>query len=285
MHIDLNNLDKKKVIYFLNIHIFSLIGFYRLIIQYNKVNILTNLLIWHHLGAIGITAGCHRLWSHRSYKAKMPLQFFLMILTSIANQGTIIHWVRDHRCHHKFSDTENDPHNSNKGFFYSHIGWLLIKKSKKVIDAGKDIDLSDIINNPIIKLQYNLHPYWNIVWCFIIPSLYGKILLNNFIDSFLIFGILRWVFLLHSTWCINSIAHFFGNRPYKKIPPSQSFICSLLTSGEGWHNFHHVYPYDYSASEHGFLIEWNPTKLFIDFFYQIGQVTDRKKISFVKKYI
>jgi stearoyl-CoA desaturase (delta-9 desaturase) len=284
MYIYNNNFDTKKVVFFSSAHLFCLFGLIRLFVQNNKINILTNLLIWHHLGAIGITAGSHRLWSHRSYKAKMPLQFFLMILTSIANQGTIIHWVRDHRCHHKFSDTEKDPHNSNYGFFYSHIGWLLIKKPKEVIEAGKNIDISDILNNPVLKFQNKLHPYWNLIWCFIIPSLYGRYLLSNYIDSFLIFGIVRWVFLLHSTWCINSVAHIFGYKPYKDIPPSQSFISSILSCGEGWHNFHHVYPYDYSAAEHGFLYEWNPTKLFIDFFYLIGQVTERKKVTIVKKF-
>jgi len=206
-----------------------------------------------------------------------------MILTSIANQGTILHWVRDHRCHHKYSDTEKDPHNSNYGFFYSHIGWLLIKKPKEVIEAGKTIDISDILNNPVIQIQNKLSPYWNLIWCFIIPTLYGKTLLPTYLDSFLIFGMLRWILLLHATWCINSLAHLYGNRPYKDIPPAQSFISTILSCGEGWHNFHHVYPYDYAAAEYGFLYQWNPTKLFIDFFYLIGQVYDRKKVTNVKK--
>lgn len=276
--------SKDKIIIFSTAHILAILGIIKLIYQNNKITIFFNLLLLHQLALIGITAGSHRLWSHKSYKAKLPLQFFLMILTSIANQGTVIHWVRDHRCHHKFSDTEHDPHNSKNGFFYSHIGWLLIKKPKEVIEAGKNIDISDVLNNSILKIQNKFHPYWNIIWCFVLPTLYGKQYLFTYLDSFLIFGILRWVFSLHCTWCINSIAHLYGNRPYKNIPPSQSLISSILTMGEGWHNYHHVYPYDYAAAEYGFLYEWNPAKLFIDFFYIIGQVYERKKVTNVKKF-
>lgn len=280
----MQKLETKKIIFWSSIHIFSLIGLIKLFLQDNKINILIRLVIWHHLAGMGITAGVHRLWSHRSYKAKMPLQFFLMILNSMANQGTIIHWVRDHRTHHKFSDTEKDPHNSNNGFFYAHIGWLLIKKPKEVIEGGKTIDISDILNNPVAQIQNKLNPYWNLMWCFVIPTFYGKYFLSNYLDSFLIFGILRWVLILHSTWSVNSVAHLYGNQPYKNIPPRQSFLTSILSCGEGWHNYHHVYPYDYATAEHGFLYEWNPTKLFIDFFYLIGQVYDRKKVTTVKKF-
>merc|ERR1719262_2050689 len=78
---------------------------------------------------LGITAGAHRLWSHKSYKAGPALRLVLMIFNSIANQGSIYHWVRDHRVHHLYSDTAADPHDANRGLFFSHVGWLLVKKS------------------------------------------------------------------------------------------------------------------------------------------------------------
>lgn len=102
---------------------------------------------------IGITAGAHRLWAHRTYKAKLPLQIILMIFNSIAFQNTAIHWVRDHRLHHKHSDTDADPHNATRGFFYSHMGWLLVKKHEDVHKCGKQLDLSDIYNNPVLRFQ------------------------------------------------------------------------------------------------------------------------------------
>lgn len=75
------------------------------------------------LGGFGVTGGVHRLWSHRAYKAKTPLRIILMLCFSLAGQNPIYDWVRDHRVHHKFSETKADPHDSNRGFFFAHVGW------------------------------------------------------------------------------------------------------------------------------------------------------------------
>lgn len=105
------------------------------------------------ISEIGITAGAHRLWTHKAYKAKLPLQIILMLMNSVAFQNTAISWVRDHRLHHKFSDTDADPHNANRGFFFSHMGWLLVKKHPEVLKKGKQIDMSDIESNPVLVFQ------------------------------------------------------------------------------------------------------------------------------------
>ncbi|KPJ16370.1 Acyl-CoA Delta(11) desaturase [Papilio machaon] len=85
--------------------------------------------------------GSHRLWSHRAYKAKLPLQILLMICTSIACHLTSYNWIRDHRMHHKYSDTNADPHNAKRGFFFSHIGWLFIKKHSEMKRLGNELQL------------------------------------------------------------------------------------------------------------------------------------------------
>merc|ERR1719460_1709363 len=97
-----------------------------------------------------ITAGVHRLWAHKSYKAGFLLKMFLMILNSIANQGSIFHWARDHRVHHLYSDTVADPHDANRGFWFSHVGWLLFKKNPQVIEATKRINVSDLLSDPVV---------------------------------------------------------------------------------------------------------------------------------------
>lgn len=87
----------------------------------------------------------------------------------------------------------------------------------------------------------------------------------------MIIGVLRWIWNLHCTWTVNSLAHFYGYKPYNKnIPPVESLFTTLLAVGEGWHNWHHVYPYDYAAAEGGIFAQWNPTKLFIDLMASIG---------------
>ena len=96
-------------------------------------------------------------------------------------------------------------------------------------------------------------------------------------DGFLIFGALRWMLMTQATFCVNSVAHTFGERRYKNIPPCESFFTTLVTGGEGWHNWHHTYPYDYAAAELGPLFQHNSTKLFIDVLALVGQVSDRRR--------
>lgn len=88
--------------------------------------------ILYIFGGLGITAGAHRLWAHRTYKAKFPLRIILGIFNTLAFQNDIYEWSRDHRVHHKFSETDADPHNATRGFFFSHVGWLLCKKHPHV---------------------------------------------------------------------------------------------------------------------------------------------------------
>lgn len=102
---------------------------------------------------LGITAGAHRLWAHRSYKATFALKVLLTTFNTIAFQDCAIHWARDHRVHHKYSETDADPHNATRGFFFSHVGWLLCKKHPEVISKGKGIDLSDLENDPVLRFQ------------------------------------------------------------------------------------------------------------------------------------
>lgn len=107
-------------------------------------------------GAFGITGGAHRLWAHKSYKAKAPLRIILMILQTLAFQNSIYEWVRDHRVHHKYTDTNADPHNSKRGFFFSHMGWLLCKKHSDVKAKGATIDMSDLESDAIVMFQERL---------------------------------------------------------------------------------------------------------------------------------
>lgn len=239
------------------------------------------IFLQYYLCAMSITAGTHRLWTHRSYKAKDPTRFIFMLFISMSNQGSIYHWCRDHRVHHKHSDTISDPHNINNGFFFSHIGWLLTCKNKEVIEAGKKIDCSDLLDDWIIVLQKDLWPYGDIFMCYILPSLYGYYMYGSFLKGFLLFGSLRWVILAHATWSVNSFAHLYGYRPFRNIKPVDNKYVSLVSAGEGWHNWHHSYPYDYACSDEGIFLRWNPTKLLIDILRCIGQTYDhkRKKIN------
>lgn len=240
------------------------------------------LVLWSMLSfwsGIGVTGGAHRLWAHRSYKAHWTIRTFLMLMFSVANQGSIYHWVRDHRVHHKFSETEADPHNAKRGFFFSHMGWLLIRKDPKVIEAGKKLDCTDLDNDPIVYFNKILDPFFNQFMCFVFPSIIAFYGWNeSILASYLVAGCVRYCFVLHGTWLVNSAAHLYGSHPYDPtINPAENVAVAIISGGEGWHNWHHTYPYDYAASELGSDAHYNPTKMFIDVCAYVGVASDRKR--------
>jgi len=236
-------------------------------------------------GILGVTAGAHRLWSHMSFRANIKTRIVMMIANSIANQGCVYNWVRIHRCHHKNSDTEKDPHNITRGFWYAHFGWLILRVPNVVKSEYQKINLDDLKEDWVVMFQYMLDPYWNQFWCFIVPAIYGYYVYDDFWLGLVVLGILRYVLSLNTTWMINSVAHTFGDRPYNpKMKPTDAskytIILNFLTGGELLgHQWHHIHPKDYKASQKSnWSTHFNPTKYLIDLLAFFGQVTDRISI-------
>ena len=228
-------------------------------------------------GMLGITAGAHRLWSHKSFEAAWPVRLIFMLANSAAHQGSIYHWVKDHRMHHRHTDTELDPHSIEYGFWYSHVGWLFFRRTDKFREAARLIQMTDIENDPIVMFQHRHYFVLSNLFCFILPALYGHYAWNSLWIGYFYFGVLRWVILLHTTWCVNSVAHMWGSTPYDpSISSRQNTFTSIVSAGEGWHNYHHTYPYDYRSSEYNWNSEWNPTTLLLDGLSVCGLVYNRK---------
>ena len=118
-----NNLNIPMIIYISLVHLAATYGI--ACIPHCHINTLLWAFALWPISGLGITAGAHRLWAHRSYKATYSLRMFLMLCNSVANQGTIYHWSRDHRVHHKYAETDADPHNAKRGFWFSHMGWYV----------------------------------------------------------------------------------------------------------------------------------------------------------------
>ncbi|XP_022658875.1 stearoyl-CoA desaturase 5-like isoform X2 [Varroa jacobsoni] len=236
-------------------------------------------LIWLQLSGLSVTVGAHRLWCHRSYKAKSPLRAFLMILNCIAAQNDLYEWVRDHRVHHKYSDTNADPHNINRGLFFSHMGWLLFKKHPDVTKFGRRIDCSDVLADPIVRFQRRYYGWLVIFMAFLVPTYVPWLLWNeSLLISFLVPTCLRLIASLHFTWSVNSLAHYFGDKPFDKyMAPTETTLVSFWAVGEGFHNFHHAFPFDYSCSELGWFV--NPSKLFIDLMAYFDLAYDCRSVS------
>ncbi|XP_043249763.1 acyl-CoA Delta-9 desaturase-like [Colletes gigas] len=224
----------------------------------------------------GITAGMHRLWAHRSYSAKTPLRIFLVCLYCIAGQTRTYNWIRDHRTHHKYTETVADPHDATRGFFFSHVGWLMVKRHPAVKKYGSKIDMSDIRADPVLQF---VDKYFEIIMlslCFFVPILvpiygWGEAWHLSFYAT-----VIRYVWSLHATFTVNSVAHMWGNRPYNRtVKPTENAIVSYFALGEGWHNYHHSFPWDYKTAELG-AYSLNPTAAFIEFMAYLGLAYDLK---------
>ncbi|XP_017076813.2 acyl-CoA Delta12-desaturase-like [Drosophila eugracilis] len=269
----------RNIIAFGYLHLAALYGAY-LMFTSAKWQTVVFAYFLYVVSGLGITAGAHRLWAHRSYKAKWPLRLILVIFNTIAFQDAAYHWARDHRVHHKYSETDADPHNATRGFFFSHVGWLLCKKHPEVKAKGKGVDLSDLRADPILMFQKKYYMLLMPIACFIIPTAvpmyyWGEL----FVNAWFVATMFRWCFILNVTWLVNSAAHKFGGRPYDKfINPSENISVAILAFGEGWHNYHHVFPWDYKTAEFG-KYSLNFTTAFIDFFAKIGWAYDLKTVS------
>jgi len=226
----------------------------------------------------GITMGAHRLWSHKTYKAKLPLEILLTIANSMAGENSIYIWSRDHRTHHKCSEKMGDPHNANRGFFFAHMGWLMVRKHPEVIRAGKTVNMSDLEKNKLVMLQHKYYIPSFLVCGFVLPTVLPYLLWGECLYTAYFMAVFRYVLVLHITWLVNSAAHFFGNKPYDKtIGPTENMLVSILAMGEGFHNYHHTFPYDYSTSEWGYT--FNTTTKLIDLMAFIGQAYDLRSAS------
>ncbi|ALC47547.1 CG9747, partial [Drosophila busckii] len=232
------------------------------------------------VAGFGVTAGAHRFWTHRSYKANTVLRSILMLSYSVAGQNTLYDWVRDHRVHHKYSETDGDPHNANRGFFFSHVGWLMMLKHPEVLRRGRQIDMSDILADPVVRFHQKHFVLLKILLCFLLPTMvpvyfWGETWFHAFVQQ----CIFRYVCSLNFTWSVNSAAHLWGSRPYdKRIMPSENIYVSIVAMGEGWHNYHHVFPWDYKAAELG-NYKVNFTTMVLDAFQRMGWAYDMKQPS------
>ncbi|XP_017142880.1 acyl-CoA Delta(11) desaturase-like [Drosophila miranda] len=269
----------RNILAFGYLHLAAIYGLYLLVTSAKWVTIGFAFVLYVCSG-LGITAGAHRLWAHRSYKAKWQLRLLLVIFNTIAFQDAAYHWARDHRVHHKFSETDADPHNATRGFFFSHIGWLLCKKHPEVKAKGQGIDLSDLRADPILMFQKRYYLYLMPFACFVLPTMIPIYFWDESImNAWFVATMFRWCFILNVTWLVNSAAHKFGGRPYDQfISPTQNISVAVLAFGEGWHNYHHVFPWDYKTAELGFY-SLNFTTFFIDCFSKIGWAYDLKTVS------
>lgn len=229
-------------------------------------------VVYYFFSGLGITAGYHRLWAHRSYNATKPLEYFLALMGTSAVQGSIHWWARGHRAHHRYTDTDLDPYGAHNGLLWSHMGWMIIKPRRKPGVA----DISDLRKNSVIKFQHKFYLPLILFMGFVLPTVVAGFGWNDWRGGFYYAAICRLVFVHHSTFCVNSLAHWLGEASFdNKMTPRDHFITALVTVGEGYHNFHHQFPMDYRNAVHWH--QYDPTKWFIATMKFVGLATHLKK--------
>ena len=258
-----------------------LVGVYGVMVYAPKIKFASWILflIVYLCSGLGVTAGAHRLWSHKSYKARLPFKVALMLFNCISMQNDLIEWCRDHRVHHKYTETDADPHNALRGFFFAHMGWLMMKKHPDIRSKGKNVDMSDLCADSVLLFQRRHYRKLCITISIVLPTVIPWLCWGeDIIGSYLILFVTRYILTLHSTWLVNSAAHLWGNRHYDgTINPRDNWFVCITSIGEGWHNYHHTFPYDYSTSEWGPKL--NMTTIILDLMAALGLVYARKQVS------
>jgi len=228
-------------------------------------------LAWNGLG---ITAGYHRLWAHRTYEASWPVRLMLMLGGTMAIQNSVLFWASGHRTHHRHVDhVDLDPYSAKRGFWYSHIGWMLRNYPSGTPDFRNAPDLQ---KDPMLMFQHNHYLLMILVTNIGFPAVVGWAT-GDFWGVMLMAGLLRLVVSHHVTFFINSLAHIFGKQPYTDENTARdNFWLALLTWGEGYHNFHHIFQYDYRNG-----VKWwqfDPTKWLILGLSKVGLTSNLKRI-------
>ena len=239
---------------------------------------------WFHLVLFGvltaatglsITLGYHRLFSHMTFRAKLPVRLFTLIFGAAAFENSVLMWASDHRRHHKHVDHDEDPYDITKGFFHAHIGWMLFKlRPQSPLD-----NVADLKKDPLVVWQDRHIHVLAVMVSFILPTLAGFIWDGwvGALGGFLIAGVAKVVMLQHCTFLINSACHTIGRQPYStRCSARDSFFMALFTFGEGYHNYHHEFQHDYRNGVKPW--QWDPTKWLIWILSKLGFVGGLRRV-------
>src|SRR5882757_8248040 len=228
------------------------------------------------LGANGmaITCGYHRLFAHATYQAHPALKVAYLLFGAMALQNSALVWGATHRVHHCYiDDPERDPYCARRGFWFSHIGWMLRSYSSGDPDFSAARDLE---RDPLVRYQHRYYLPLALAMNVGLPLLLGWAN-GDMLGMFLLAGVLRLVISHHVTFLINSLAHIWGSQPYTEDNTARDNpIVALLTYGEGYHNFHHMFAHDYRNGVKAW--QWDPSKWFIAFMSWAGLAWNLKRV-------
>ncbi|HVT56810.1 MAG TPA: fatty acid desaturase [Thermoanaerobaculia bacterium] len=232
---------------------------------------LTFCALWLAVG-ISVTAGYHRLFAHKSYQAVWPVRLFFLVFGAGALEDAIVDWAADHRVHHSHVDHDRDPYNIQKGFWWAHIGWIFVR-----YEPHPDTVVRDLLGDPLVRWQRRWYKVLAVAVAAGIPLAVG-IATGRVLGCLLIGGVLRVVASHHTTFFINSFCHLIGRQPYSRGHSARdSAVMAVLAFGEGYHNYHHSFPFDYRNGIRGW--QFDPAKWTIYALSRLGLARDLRRAS------
>jgi stearoyl-CoA desaturase (delta-9 desaturase) len=218
------------------------------------------------LTIFSISAGYHRLFSHRAYECHPVLRFLLLAFGAGSFQNSALIWAEDHRRHHARVDSDVDPYDARRGFWYAHIGWVLHKANQ----ALKPMAMGDLQRDRMVTWQHRHYAFCGIAMGIGLPVLLGWAFGDPW-GGFIVAGAVRLLVVFHVTFAINSFAHSFGAQPFSEENTSRdSLLTALVSMGEGYHNYHHTFPADYRNGPYAH--QFDPTKWALWTFAGLGFV-------------
>jgi len=235
------NLNWKNLSIVASFHLLTLLALFYFSWQNLAAMLIGNWIV----GSLGVGLGYHRLLTHRSFKAPKWLEYTLTIFGTLAVQDNAPKWVTTHRLHHRFTETERDPHSTRPGFWWAHLGWI-------IRGTANDHDAATIKKYVPDLMKDRFHVA--LAKFYYLPLLVSGVILFLIGGwSMVLWGVFaRVVFGWHSTWLVNSATHLWGTRDFETKDDSTNHgWIAILTFGEGWHNNHHAQP---SCARHG--LKW-----------------------------
>lgn len=234
---------------------------------------LSFFVLWAYSG-LSITVGYHRLWAHRTYEAHWTYRLFWLIGGTFAIQNDVYNWASGHRIHHRYvDDDERDPYSAGRGFWFSHIGWMLRNYKSGELDFK---NIPDLMKDPMLRFQHKHYGWLLLATNFGIPALWG-LATGDLLGTLILGGLVRLVWSHHMTFFINSLAHMWGTRPFTDTNTARSNpLLAWLTWGEGYHNYHHFFQNDYRNG-----VKWwqyDPTKWIIYGMSRLGLTRNLRRV-------
>jgi stearoyl-CoA desaturase (delta-9 desaturase) len=225
------------------------------------------------LSGVAITAGYHRLFAHRAYRAAAPVRWWFLLTGAATFQNSALSWSADHRAHHAHTDTDADPHAITRGAWFAHLGWLFRRR-----EASADVTrLSDLWAVRSVRWQHRWYAALAIGAGLVLPAVVA-LAWGDPVGGLLVVGFLRAAVLLQATFCVNSMAHLVGRRSFdEQASARNSTLTALVTFGEGYHSYHHRFPFDFRNG-----IRWwqyDPSKWLITGLAKLHLATDLRRAS------